>query len=134
SPAVYSERFPGFARNDKRNTFALQNVITSSDLNNSNRQRLGNLVVWLGAAVFFASTTAVSWLRWANFHYRTFDLAYYVQAIWQLVHGRLAVSVENVPLLGNHVEPIIFLFAPVFGLIRHPMIFVVIQNAAIATM
>ena len=63
-----------------------------------------------------------------------FDLAYYVQAIWQLIHGRFDVSVENVPLLGNHVEPIVFLFAPLLAVFRHPMLFVIVQNAALATM
>src|SRR6266404_203004 len=75
-----------------------------------------------------------SYAHWANFEYRTFDLAYYVQAIWQLVHGRLEVSVEGVPLLGNHVEPIVLLFAPLFALFRHPLVFVVVQNAALAAM
>src|SRR4029077_571599 len=69
-----------------------------------------------------------------NFQYRSFDLAYYVQAIWQLIHGRLDVTVENVPLLGNHVEPIVFLFAPLFAVFRRPMLFVAVQNAALATM
>jgi len=55
-------------------------------------------------------------------------------SIWQLIHGRLDVSVENVPLLGNHVEPIVFLFAPLFAVFRHPMLFVIVQNAALATM
>ena len=86
------------------------------------------------ALLFFASCTATSCFRWANFEYRTFDLAYYVQAIWQLLHGRFQVSVEHVPLLGNHVEPIVLLFAPPFALFRHPMLFVVVQNAALATM
>src|SRR6476659_6306994 len=59
------------------------------------------------ALLFFATSTWASYLRWANFEYRTFDLAYYVQSIWQLIHGRFQASVEGVPLLGNHVEPII---------------------------
>ena len=73
-------------------------------------------------------------MRWANFEYRTFDLAYYVQALWQLIHGHFQVTVEGVPLLGNHVEPIVFLFVPFFLLVRHPMVFVVLQNAALALM
>jgi uncharacterized membrane protein len=84
--------------------------------------------------VFFAVCTATSWLRWANFEYRTFDLAYYVQALWQLLHGRFEVSVEGVPLLGNHVEPIVFLAAPIFALARHPMTLVILQNALLASM
>lgn len=84
--------------------------------------------------VFFAVCTWVSYARWANFEYRTFDLAYYVQALWQLFHGRFEVSVQGVPLLGNHVEPIVFLIAPLFFVFRHPLVFVVVQNAALASM
>jgi uncharacterized membrane protein len=84
--------------------------------------------------VFFAACTWTSYARWANFEYRTFDLAYYVQALWQLIHGRFEVSVEDVPLLGNHVEPIVFLIAPLFFVFRHPLVFVVVQNAALASM
>src|ERR1051325_10591563 len=86
------------------------------------------------AAVLCGLWSSASCLRWANFGYRTFDLAYYIQAVWQLIHGRFSVTVENVPLLGNHVEPIIVLFAPIFAVVRHPMLFVVIQNAALASM
>ena len=86
------------------------------------------------AVVFFVVCTWVSYARWANFEYRTFDLAYYVQALWQLIHGRFEVSVQGVPLLGNHVEPIVFLIAPLFFAFRHPLVFVVVQNAALASM
>jgi uncharacterized membrane protein len=94
----------------------------------------GQVIITVLAAVFFGLCTWASYARWANFAYRTFDLAYYVQALWQLLHGRWQVSVENVPLLGNHVEPIVFLFLPLFALFRHPMLFVVVQNAALASM
>jgi uncharacterized membrane protein len=86
------------------------------------------------ALAFFAICTVASWARWANFEYRTFDLAYYVQALWQLIHGRFDVSVEGVPLLGNHVEPVVLLIAPLLALTRHPMIFVIVQNALLASM
>jgi uncharacterized membrane protein len=86
------------------------------------------------AALFFLVCTWTSYVRWANFEYRTFDLAFYTQAIWQFIHGRFEVTVEPVPLLGNHVEPIVFLIAPLFAVFRHPMIFVVVQNAVLATM
>jgi uncharacterized membrane protein len=94
----------------------------------------GKVIVTAVAGLFFLICTWTSYARWASFQYRSFDLAYYVQAIWQLIHGRLNVSVENVPLLGNHVEPIVFLFAPLFVVFRHPMVFVAVQNAALATM
>ncbi|MEY2488884.1 MAG: hypothetical protein QOC70_826 [Verrucomicrobiota bacterium] len=86
------------------------------------------------ALLFFTLCSWASYARWANFEYRTFDLAYYVQALWQVIHGRFQVSVEGVPLLGNHVEPIVFLIAPLFLLFRHPLVFVLVQNAVLASM
>ncbi len=86
------------------------------------------------ALLCFLAWTATSAARWAGFAYRTFDLAYYVQALWQLIHGRLEVSVQYVPLLGNHVEPIVLLIAPIFFLFPHPMTFVVLQNLGLASM
>ncbi|HVF71560.1 MAG TPA: DUF2079 domain-containing protein [Chthoniobacterales bacterium] len=86
------------------------------------------------ALVVFVGWTWTSYVHWANFEYRTFDLAFYVQGTWQLLQGRFNVSVLGVPLLGNHVEPIVFLILPVFFLFRHPMVFVVVQNLALAAM
>ncbi len=100
----------------------------------ANEQRTGKVVVTTVAAISFLVWTWTSYARWSDFQYRSFDLAYYVQAIWQLIHGRFDISVENVPLLGNHVEPIVFLFAPLFAIFRHPMVFVAVQNAALASM
>jgi uncharacterized membrane protein len=94
----------------------------------------GKAFVAAFAVLFFVISTWVSYAHWANFECRTFDLAFYAQGIWQLLHGRFAVSVIGVPLLGNHVEPIVFLFAPFFAVFRHPMLFVAVQNAALATM
>ena len=94
----------------------------------------GGATALVFAFLFFVISTAASYARWANFEYRTFDLAYYVQALWQLVHGRFELSLAGVPLLGNHVEPIVFLMAPLFLLFPHPMMFVFAQNAALATM
>jgi uncharacterized membrane protein len=101
---------------------------------NEQRTDPAKVVITTVAVIFFLVWTWTSYARWADFQYRSFDLAYYVQAIWQLIHGRFDVSVEAVPLLGNHVEPIVFLFAPIFAVFRHPMVFVAVQNAALASM
>ena len=94
----------------------------------------GHKIVVGLAAAFFTAITWTSYARWANFEYRTFDLAFYVQGIWQFLHGRFDVSVLDVPLLGNHVEPIVVLFVPIFFVVRHPLVFVVVQNAGLACM
>lgn len=110
------------------------NAAAQPEMIKSNERTPGNVVTIIVALIFFLVCTWTSYARWADFQYRSFDLAYYVQAIWQLIHGRFDVSVENVPLLGNHVEPIVFLFAPLLAIFRHPMVFVVVQNAALASM
>lgn len=85
-------------------------------------------------ALFCLAATAISYLHWRSFEYHTFDLAFYVQALWQGFHGHTQVSLLNVPLLGNHVEPIVFLIAPLFALVQHPLTLVVVQNALLGTM
>jgi uncharacterized membrane protein len=88
----------------------------------------------LAGLVFFGICTWGSYARWANFEYRSFDLAFYVQGLWQLIHGRSEVSILGTSLLGNHVEPVVFVLAPFFFVVRHPMVLVVAQNAALAAM
>jgi uncharacterized membrane protein len=109
-------------------------AVTHPGMIKGNERTPGNVVITIVAVIFFLVCTWTSYARWADFQYRSFDLAYYVQAIWQLIHGRFDVSVENVPLLGNHVEPIVFLIAPLLAIFRHPMVFVAAQNAALASM
>src|SRR5207248_11488666 len=72
----------------------------------------GKVIVTALAGLFFLICTWTSYARWANFQYRPIRLAYYVQAICQLIHGRLDVSAETVPLLGNHAAPILLPLAP----------------------
>ena len=92
------------------------------------------ILVFVGASVFFAACTLGSWNRWANFECRTFDLAFYIQAIWQFIHGRFQVSLLNVPMLGNHADPVVFLLAPLFAAMPHPMLLPAVQIAALACM
>ena len=90
-------------------------------------------ILW-GAGLFAAAVFLVSWWQWWTFQYGTFDLAFYVQALWLALRGKWMVSLLNVPLMGNHAEPIVFLLAPVFAIFPHPMTFVAVQTLAFATM
>lgn len=92
------------------------------------------LAIRLGALSFGAATVTVSWWHWWTFQYTSFDLAFYVQALWLALRGQWQVSLLNVPLMGNHAEPIVFLLAPFFALWSHPMLFVVAQTLALASM
>jgi uncharacterized membrane protein len=91
-------------------------------------------MLWIAAILFFVVIVAVSWFRWATFQYETFDLAFYVQSFWLACHGQWHVSLLDVPLMGNHAEPICFLMLPFFWIWQHPMFFVVVQALMLATM
>lgn len=88
----------------------------------------------IGAALFALGVFLVSWWHWWTFQYGTFDLAFYVQALWLALRGEWWVSLLNVPLMGNHPEPIVFLMAPLFAVWPHPMLPVVVQTLALASM
>ena len=90
-------------------------------------------LVWT-ALLFSGLTFTVSWWHWWTFQYGTFDLAFYVQALWLALRGKWMVSLLNVPLMGNHAEPIVFLLTPLFAIWPHPMLFVAVQTLAFATM
>ena len=44
------------------------------------------LIVWV-ALLFVALAFTVSWWHWWTFQYGTFDLAFYVQALWLALRG-----------------------------------------------
>jgi len=90
--------------------------------------------LWFAALAFFLVMVADSWFRWWSFQYRTFDLAFYVQSFWLMLHGQWHVSLLDVPLMGNHAEPICFLLLPFFWIWQSPMFFVVVQALLLSTM
>jgi uncharacterized membrane protein len=90
--------------------------------------------LWFAALVFVVVVVADSWFRWWSFQYRTFDLAFYVQSFWLMLHGQWHVSLLDVPMMGNHAEPICFLLLPFFWIWQSPMFFVVVQALMLSTM
>jgi uncharacterized membrane protein len=62
---------------------------------------LGEAAILTLAVLFFLICTWAPYVRWANFEYRTFDLAFYTQAMWQFIHGRFEVTVAPVPFSGQ---------------------------------
>lgn len=90
--------------------------------------------IWWAAFIFCIITITDSWFRWKTFQYQTFDLAFYVQGLWQALRGQGNVSLLDVPIMGNHAEPIVFLLLPLFWIWKHPMMLVGIQAALLATL
>lgn len=91
-------------------------------------------ILWWGAITFCIIAIADSWFRWATFQYGTFDLAFYAQGLWLAGKGTWQVSLLDVPLMGNHQDPIVFLALPFYKIWSHPMLLVILQNVLLATM
>ncbi len=91
-------------------------------------------ILWWGAILFCVIAIADSWFRWATFQYGTFDLAFYAQGLWLAGKGTWHVSLLDVPLMGNHQDPIVFLALPFYKIWSHPMLLVILQTLALATM
>jgi uncharacterized membrane protein len=90
--------------------------------------------VSLAALIFCIVVIADSWFRWWSYQYTTFDLAFYTQGLWMAGHGKGSVSLLDVPLMGNHQEPIVFLLLPLFKIWSSPMLLVIVQALMFATM
>ena len=90
--------------------------------------------LWWGAILFCVIAIADSWFRWATFQYTTFDLAFYAQGLWLAGKGVWHVSLLDVPLMGNHQDPIVFLALPFYKIWSHPMLLVILQTLLLATM
>lgn len=92
------------------------------------------MLILLAASFFSIGTIGLSWWRWWTFQYGSFDLAFYQQGLWLALRGHFHTTLLDVGIMGNHAEPIVFLLLPLFALIPHPMLFVVVQNLCIATL
>lgn len=90
--------------------------------------------LWWGAIIFCVIALTDSWFRWATFQYGTFDLAFYAQGLWLAGKGLWHVSLLDVPLMGNHQDPIVFLALPFYKIWSHPMLLVIAQTLLLATM
>ncbi len=90
--------------------------------------------LWWASIIFCVIAITDSWFRWATFQYGTFDLAFYAQGLWLAGKGIWHVSLLDVPLMGNHQDPIVFLALPFYKIWSHPMLLVILQTLLLATM
>jgi uncharacterized membrane protein len=90
--------------------------------------------IWWAAIIFCIIVVTDSWFRWKTFQYHSFDIAFYLQGMWQALRGEGNVSLLDTSIMGNHAEPIVFLLLPLFWIWKHPMMLVGIQAVLLATM
>ncbi len=64
--------------------------------------------------------------------YSDFDLAIFTQATDQALRGTLYNSIRGMNWLGDHVSLILFVVAPLYALLRHPMTLLLLQCVTLA--
>ncbi len=94
--------------------------------------------LWVAVAVFFAVSFALSWLRAVELQTTTWDEGLYQQALWSTVHGRPFFETADVEtggfgsLLQVHSVFVLFLVAPLYGLVPSQLTLFAVQSAAVA--
>ncbi|MEK7330220.1 MAG: DUF2079 domain-containing protein, partial [Candidatus Eisenbacteria bacterium] len=87
-------------------------------------------------AALMAAYTAVygflAVIKYRYYLYIDFDLAIFVQATDQALRGSLFSSIRGMNWLGDHVSLILFVLAPLYALVRHPLTLLVLQCVTLA--
>ncbi|MDP3770766.1 MAG: DUF2079 domain-containing protein [bacterium] len=97
------------------------------------RQNL-RATAWLATLVliFTIAISAVGFWKYAYYRYQGMDLAIYTNVLWSLAHGGgWWSSIQGSSYLGDHVEPILLLIAPLFRLWSDPRWLIVLQALAL---
>ena len=82
-----------------------------------------------GAAAVFL---AIAWLRFATYHSSAYDLAFFDQVVWNGAQGNgLRSSFLPYPFLGQHFEPALYLFVPLYRLHATPLWLLGAQSVAL---
>ncbi len=93
-----------------------------------NERKILVIAIILSVAVM----TGLSWWKLEAYRYNAIDLAYYNQAMWRTVHGDVfGLTIHPHKTLGDHIEPILPLFAPLYALLPHPLTLLFLQSLAL---
>jgi len=71
-------------------------------------------------------------VKYRYYLYIDFDFAIFVQATDQALRGTLFSSIRGMNWLGDHVSLILFVLAPLYALLRHPLTLLLVQCVALA--
>lgn len=88
---------------------------------------------WTAFVAFAGVTGALSLLRYASFHSRSLDMAYYVRIVWGLGHGHFDNPVVGAGhLIGLHLEPVLLPLALVGRVLPIAELLLVVQAVGTA--
>lgn len=90
--------------------------------------RYAALIVSIITAGYITFFSIVSIRRYNAFNYGDFDLAVHAQTVWNILHGGIYSSILGIPFLGNHLNFILFLIAPVYAIFPAPQTLLLLQT------
>lgn len=70
----------------------------------------------------------ISVIKFNAYDFYDFDLAAHALSMWNITHGSIFNSILGIPFLGNHLNLILFLLAPVYFIFQHPFTLLFIQT------
>lgn len=88
-------------------------------------------IVSILTACYIVFFSLVSILRYNGFDYSDFDLAVHAQTVRNILHGSIYSSILGIPFLGNHLNLILFLIAPVYAIFQTPLTLLLLQTVFI---
>jgi uncharacterized membrane protein len=87
---------------------------------------------WLVAISASLAFFAVALIRHASFHSGAYDLGFYDQVLWNAAHGRgLSSTFVHYGFFGEHFEPALLLFVPLYRLAPSVLWLIAAQSAAL---
>lgn len=88
----------------------------------------------MAAALVWTAWTARLWLLWRGNQLPAFDFGVFSQIVWKIAHGQPGgVSLlNNTHWLGDHFQPVLYLYAPVLRAFGTPFALIVCETALVA--
>jgi uncharacterized membrane protein len=92
------------------------------------KESLNLKILWLSISAYAFYFCFLSILKLISFSYYDFDLAVHTLTVWNIIHGSIYNSILGIPFLGNHMQPILFLIAPLYAIFPHPQTLLLLQT------
>ncbi len=90
------------------------------------------LAVFALMAAYAALYGTICVVKHHYYLYDDFDLAIFTQAVDQMLRGSFFVSIRGMNWMGDHSSFVLFLFAPIYAVFRHPLTLLFAQTLALA--
>lgn len=86
------------------------------------------ILIGICVSLYILYFSLISIIKFNSFRFNDFDLAVHDLTVWNILHGSIFNSILGVPFLGNHMQLILFLIAPIYALSRHPLTLLLLQT------